>query len=255
MLVRHRLTALVVGCGLVAALVGGCTSSGSSPSPSPSSSAAPTISPTTLADSIQAGLSKVHSAHVDADASALGARVSGDLSMANGNTRASDLHIRQGAAGDVEVITIGRTASYAKLPAGQNTSGKPWVKVTPKSSIPFVRTLSDTLHIVSAMSSIGDLVTAVRGASSVKQVGTSASTSTYDVVIVPSNVKGALGGLLHLTSDPQLPVRLVLDQQHRPLRADVTPTVAGVKVTFTVTVSDYNKRVHIEAPPASDVLP
>lgn len=253
MIVPLRLSALAATGALVAGLVSGCTSSGpSSPTAGPSASSSPALTPDGLASAIEDGMSKTSSAHLDADASDLGVKVSGDLKLDSGQTSASHLTVAQGGQ-QVEVISVGDT-SWAKLPAGQRLGGKPWVVVSSKSRNDFVRGLAGTLNLVTAVASVDEIASIVRAAQSVRRVGPAPSGGTsYDVVVDPTHVQGRLGALLHLTAEKQVPIALTLDGSNRPTEAHVATSVAGAPVKIVIKVSHYNAPVSVSAPPSGQV--
>jgi hypothetical protein len=238
--VRSTLRGTACGAALVALALAGCSSSGGShASSTPPSSAASTISATALSDKIKAGLTGLTSAHLAVDAGPLGGTSSGDFSFENGTATASDITLN-----NTKVITIDGT-SYAKLPRGQNTSGKPWVKVSQDSSNEFVRGLAGALSVSKAAASLPAIADLAATATSVKADG-----NTYTLVIDPSKSSGTtLGALLGATGQKTVPVQVTLDDKGRPAHIRVNLKLANVDIT----ISDFDAPVHITAPPADQV--
>jgi hypothetical protein len=219
----------------------GCSSSGGSHAPSPSSPAA-TVTATSVADKIRTGLTGLTSAHIDVDAGVLGGTSSGDFAYSDGTATASRMSLGSGA-NKTEVITIGPT-SYAKLPAGRNTSGKPWVKVSQDSSNEFVRGLA-ALSVSKAAASLPAIADLAATATSVKADG-----NTYTLLIDPSKSSGStLGARLGATGQATVPVQVTLDDKGRPVRIHVNLKLGSVDIT----ISDFDAPVHISAPPADQV--
>ena len=220
---------------IVLALVG-CSSSGGS---HPSSAPASTITAAAVAEKIRSGLTGLTSAHIDVDAGVLGGTSSGDFSYADGTATASRIIL-----GKTEVVTVDGT-SYAKLPSGQNTSGKPWVKVSQDSSNEFVRGLAGTLSVSKAAASLPAIADLAATATSVKADG-----NTYTLLIDPSKSSGStLGALLGATGQATVPVQVTLDDKGRPARIRVDLKLGAVGIT----ISDVGAPVHISAPPADQV--
>ena len=112
--------------------VAGCGSSGSGGASKPATSAPSASTSTTqpgssaavaLAARMRSSLTGLTSAHVDVDAGQLGGKSSGEFLYAKGISTASAITLDSGAE-KTRIITVGST-SYAKLPPGRNTSGKP----------------------------------------------------------------------------------------------------------------------------------
>jgi hypothetical protein len=229
------------GVVLIMLALAGCSSSGGSHHPSASASS--TLSAAAVADKIRGGLAGLTSAHIDVDAGALGGTSSGDFTFADGVATASRITLGSGSD-KTEVITVGNT-SYAKLPAGRNTSGKAWVKVSQDSSNEFVRGLAGTLSVTRAAASLPAIADLAATATSVKADG-----NTYTLLIDPSKSSGTtLGTLLGATGQSTVPVQVTLDDKGRPVRIRVDLKLGNVDIT----ISDFDAPVHIGAPPADQV--
>lgn len=258
MVVRRVGTAALLLTVLTAA---GCTSSGSKPAATSGPTSMPgagtgSTSAASLAAKITKGLAGVTSAHLAVDAGGLGGASTGDFTFANGKATGSDLMVSAG--GDqVEVVTTGGT-SYAKLPAGQNTSGKPWVQVTADSKNEFVRGLAATLPLNQAVGSLDQLTAVIAGATAVRDKGAAtvggAAAHRYGLTITPAaGSSSELQGLLAQLGTKSLPVDLWLDRTGRPVRVVLSIDLAGESIPFDVTISKYDAPVTITAPPADQV--
>jgi hypothetical protein len=242
--------------GAAVLVLAGCTSSGgsapsSAPPSSPSSSAAGGLA-AQLAGTMQSALRKITSAHLAMDGGVLLGSTEGNFSFANGSATASDIMVSQGGQ-RTRVLTVG-TTSYAMLPAGQNTTGKPWVKVDANSKNEFVRAVAGTLGLVKAASSLTEVAGLVSTATSVQDKGSSARGHVYAVVLDPAKTSGTdLGALLGVAGPDPIPVTLVLDSSGRPVQVQVQVKLGSEPFKVTVDVTNYNAAVHITAPPANQV--
>jgi hypothetical protein len=227
---RRRYAAAVL---LPVLLAAGCSSSGggNSDTSPPSSSARQSnasvppgsAAAAALAAKIRTGLSGLTSAHIVVDAGSLG--------------------------GTSRIVTIGST-SYAMLPKGRNTSGKPWVTVTTSSKNEFVRALASSLSLNKAAASLPAVADLVSTATSVKPK----STTHYALVIDPSKSKGTtLGTLLADIGQKTVPVTIDLDGKGRPVKIQIAVKLGSQSFTYSVDVSKFNAPVHISAPPADEI--
>lgn len=251
-----RATAVAVGaCALLATA---CSSSGGSTTPSSSASSSGSAgAAAALAAKIRTGLRGLTSAHIDADAGALGGRVTGDFRYANGSATASDLHIGATGADHAEIITVG-ARSWVKPPAGQTTGSKPWVLVRPDSSNAFVRSVSALTTVAKAAGSLPAVADVVATASAVADKGATSVDGVpaheYDVEVRPgAAAASALTDLLNQVGAPTIPITLDVDQKGRPVHVAVTVALGGANYQFTVAVSKFDAPVRISAPPANQV--
>jgi hypothetical protein len=242
--------------GAAVLVLSGCTSSGgsapsSAPATSPGASTGNGLA-TQLAGTMQTALRKITSAHLAMDGGVLLGSTEGNFSFANGSATASDIMVSQGAQ-KTRVLTVGST-SYAMLPSGQNTSGKPWVKVDANSKNEFVRGVAGTLGLVKAASSLTEVAGLVSTATSVQDKGSTSRGHEYSVVLDPAKTSGTdLGALLGMAGPDPIPVTLVLDSSGRPVQVQVQVKLGSQPFNVTVDVTKYNAPVHITAPPASQV--
>jgi hypothetical protein len=246
----RRLIAVLAAGGV---LLAGCSSSGGgggTPTPSDTGVAGE------LAQKVQRGVGGLTSAHLDVDAGALGGTIAGNVSFANGQTTGSDITIHQ-TGSTIEVITVDGT-SYAKLPGAHNTSGKPWVKVSPTSSNEFVRALAGQLALTNAATSLGSL-TGLLGsaATNVKDVGAEqvggAKTEHYSLSIDPGKVTGDIGTALGATGAHSIPVDMWIDAQGRPVQIKISVPLGSQQLPLVIKVSKFDAPVHIAAPSADQV--
>jgi hypothetical protein len=249
-----RLKALAAAAIAVAPIVA-CSSSGpaSQPAASPRS-----VDVHALASRMRTGLSKLTTAHIAVDAGPLGGSSSGDFRYANGSATASHIVL---ASGDqqTEVITVGST-SYAKLPQGENTSGKPWLKVSADSSNQYVRGVSDALGVANAAGSIPAVADIVDSASSAQDKGKTTvngiAAHAYAVDVVPSQAPaGPLGSLLQQLGQKTVPIQVAVDKQNRPVRIAVDVRLGGLSTVVTISVSKFDQPLRISAPPPDQVAP
>jgi hypothetical protein len=238
---------------LAACALAGCSSSGgghaaSSAPPSSASSAQATA----LAARIRHGLDGLTSAHLNVDGGFLLGTTQGQFAYRNGTATASDLTLDQGS-GTTRVITVA-SGSYAQLPAGKNTSGKPWVKVSSSSKNSFVRNLASTLGLAQAASSLPAVADLVATATSVQDKGVQTTGHEYLITIDPAHSTGTtLGTLLATAGQQTIPVDLFLDSKGRPVHVQVAVKLGSQPFTITVDVSKFNAPAHISAPPADQV--
>ena len=244
-----RLRLLFVATALLAA---GCTSSGSGGSTgAPKSSSGGSNLATVVADTMRKGLAGVTSAHLVIDAGGLGGKSVGDVKYSNGQATASQLTINAGGA--ATIITIGNV-TYGKLPGGRNTSGKPWVIVTPDSNNEFVRALSSQVGLTKAATSLPAIADAVGTASKISDKGATPQGHAYALQLDPGKVTDAnLGTALRDLGENQVPVTLLLDKSGRPTRIKILVELGSSSFPIVIDVSNYNAPLTITAPPADQV--
>lgn len=191
------------------------------------------------------------SAHVSVDAGALGGRSVGDVMFSGGQATASDITLDAG--GKARVVTIGGT-SYAMLPPGRNTTGKPWIVVSSSSSNEFVRALASQVTISKAASSLPAIADVVETASAVTDKGTVAAGHQYALRVDPTKVADpTLGSMLRDLGETPVPIQLTLDRTGRPVLIKIAVTLGTQSFPVVITVSRFNAPLHITAPPQSQV--
>ena len=246
-----RLRALLAATAL---LVAGCTSSGGG-----GSTGAPTATGTdhsaSIAGAVAArmhnGLSSVTSAHLVIDAGSLGGTSVGDVKYSNGQATASQLTLNAG--GTAQIVTVGDT-TYAKLPPGRNTTGKPWVVVSSDSNNEFVRALSSQVSLVKAATSLPAIADAVGTATSISAKGTTPQGHSYALQLDPSKISDPnLGGALRDLGENPVPVTLVLDKSARPTQIKIAVKLGTSSFPIVIDVSKFNAPLTITAPPADQV--
>jgi hypothetical protein len=205
---------------------------------------------------MRAGLATLSSAHIVVDAGSVGGTSSGDFSYADGRSTASDITVGSGAD-KTRIVTIG-SASYAKLPPGRNTSGKPWVKISAASNNEFVRALASALDLSKAAASLPAVADITSTASSVQDKGAATVGGVpahhYALVIHPANSRGTtLGTLLGDIGQKSVPVDLYLDAKSRPVSVRISVKIGSSSLGFTVGASRFDAPVKITAPPRSQV--
>jgi hypothetical protein len=241
---------------LIVALAG-CSSSGGS---APKTSAAPTSSTATstasaraaaIADQLRRATSTLTSAHVKVDAGAVGGVSTGNVAFAAGKTTASDFTLNLG--GTTRIVTVGDT-SYAKLPGGRNTSGKPWVVVSNNTDNEFVRALVGQVSVIKAAASIPAIADLVGSASSVRDLGNTPKGHHYALSLDMQRAKNTpLGAELATLGTDPLPVDLYLDAKGRPTLIKINAKLGTQPLPIVVTVGSFNIPVQIAAPLPGEV--
>lgn len=240
------------------ALLAACSSSGGG------GAAIPSGMPTDVngvSNFVQSAISRITSVHLTLDITLVGQQLtgSGDETLANGHLTALDLTENlPNSGGSIRVITVdGKT--YVKLPSSLNSTGKPYLLVTPTSSNQIVRQLAGSLDSALSAASLDSVVIFVRAAKSIAAKGTEmingAQTVHYSVVVDVAKLPGSLPGKSDLTKSgiDTLPLELYVDITGRPVQVTEEFTAQGQKVSTKSIVSDYNKPVTITAPPSDQV--
>jgi len=251
-MIRHRVTAASVS--LVLLLTAACTSSGKkhSTTSSTTGSTAGTPAARSLSESLHTALSTLSSAAITIDAGGLIATTTGHIKLADGHSTASEYMIGTGAEGS-HVIVVGNDA-FAALPAGQNTSGKPYIKVSANSGNEFVRGLAENLQILEATASLGDLADLVSTASAFTDKGAAAGGTHEYTFSISGDAHGSVlqQQVAELGSDP-VGVDLFVNGQKLPVKVVLQVKIAGSTLPVTATLSNFNAPVTITAPPANQV--
>jgi hypothetical protein len=244
-----RLRALIAATAL---LVAACTSSGGSgTSSAPPTSSASSKLATTVADAMRKGMAAVTSAHLVIDTGSLGGKSVGDVKYSSGQATASQLTINAG--GTAHIVTVGDT-TYAKLPPGRNTTGKPWVVVSNDSTNEFVRALSSQVSLVKAATSLPAVADAVGTATSITDKGTTSQGHDYALQLDPAKISDPnLGGALRDLGENPVPVTLVLDKSARPAQIKILVKLGTSSFPIVIDVSQFNAPLTITAPPADQV--
>lgn len=243
----------------------GCTSSSSAPAPdastpsgsAPATNAGTAVAPATLAATVQKGLADATSVHLTLSTAVAGGSTikgSGDLALHAGTiTQADVVEALPDGLGSVRLVRSGGE-TYAKLPAGLNPKGKTWTVLSTSNKQPLIAQLARTVDSLLAVASPSTVVTFIRAASSVRDLGTAsvdgATQHRYLVVIDASKLSSLPGGL-SVGSATSVPLELSLDPTGRPAQLRGSLQLSGQRVVPTVTLTDYDKAVSITAPPAS----
>jgi len=239
---------------VVLALSTACTSSGKKHS-STSSTAGTSgngVAARSLSDSLHTALGTLSSTAITIDAGGLIATTTGHIKLNAGHATASEFSIGAGADAD-HVIVIGSDA-YAQLPAGQNTSGKPYVKVSATSGNEFVRALAETLQILQASASLGDLADLVATASAFTDKGAAAGGTHEYTFSISGDAHGSAlqQQVAEIGSDP-VGVDLFVNAQKLPVKVILQVKIGGSALPVTATLSGFNAPVTITAPPANQI--
>jgi hypothetical protein len=259
------LPALAAAAVVLTACGGGGTVEGTaSPAPSSGSSASASSAPPTdaagLATELQQGSRSIRSAHLSLQVAAAGQTLDGqgDETLADGKLQDLDLTETVPGAGQIRILMAGGK-TYAQLPAGANSSGKPWVLVSTTSSNPVVAQLASTLQQAQQSASLDQYTAFTQAASRLQVVGPEqvggADATHYelsvDVTKLPESQPGR--GQLLGAGLTTLPVDLWVDGKGRPVKVTENLTVQGQTVDTTVTIGDFDAPVTITAPPAEQV--
>jgi len=252
-MMRHRVTAAAVSVLLV--VTAGCSSSSkkhSTTSNSAGSTGASSPAARALSEALHSALSKVTSAAVTIDAGGLIATTTGHIKLAGGHATASAFTIGDGADA-TRVIVIGDDA-IAALPPGQNTSGKPYIKVSPTSKNEFVRGLAETLQILQATASLGDLADLIATASGFTDKGATAGGLHEYTFSISGDAHGsALQQQVAEIGSAPVGVDLFVNPQNLPIKVILQVKIGGSTLPVTATLSSFNATVTITAPPANQV--
>jgi hypothetical protein len=267
---RSRPVAGAAAAVVVAATVlSGCTSSGKqapATSTAPASTAgvvSPAAAGTPVARSkvaalLERGLTDLNSVHLAVSTLLSGQTVTGagDVALSAGSISRGDVTQQlPSGLGSIRVIVDG-ARTYAKLPSGLNSSAKPWVLLSARSSHVVVSQLAATLAPILAVASPSTLIAFVNSSSSVTDLGPTQAggvTAThYRVVVTSSKLPATLPANL-AAGAAQVPVDIYLDQSGRPVQMSGTFGIDGQKATPTIVLSDFNQPVKATPPPASDV--
>jgi hypothetical protein len=252
---RIALLAALLATGLAA-----CSSSGKGGSAGNVPAGMPTTA-TRLAALVQSAVQHVTSAHLRLDIQIAGTALTGagDETLSGGKLVALDLTENfPGGAGSIRVISVGGK-TYAQLPTSMNTSGKPYLLVTPNSRNTVIRQLASSLDTALTSASLGGVPVFLRAAKSIKGDGTAkvggVNAVHYSVVVDIAKLPASLPGRDQLKSSgvSTLPLELYVDRQGRPVKVAEQLQVQGQNVSTTALVTDYNKPVTISAPPANQV--
>ncbi|TAM93498.1 MAG: hypothetical protein EPN43_00585 [Jatrophihabitans sp.] len=244
-----RSAALVCTVLATAALVAGCSSSGS-PARHGGTGTGASTGATALAGRIDAALGTLTSAHLDIDTGALGGTSTADLVLQDGNASATEIHVTESGTA-VEVVTVGTTA-WVKLPNG---SAKPWVLVSPTSSNPIAKALATEPGVTDALTSLSTIAGLVRHAQDVSDMGTDATGHRYAMKIIPGKGTGnaKLDSLLSILGNNPIATDIWLDTKNRPVKVQLDIAFGGSQFPVTVVVSKLNAPLTITAPPADAI--
>jgi hypothetical protein len=248
-----------------AAVLSACTSSSSHPQNTPSTgnsipSGVPTTAPA-LSAQVRSAVAGITSAHIslDINLSAQALTGEGDEKLENGQLVALDITENlPGGGGSIRIITVGGK-TYAKLPAALNSSGKPYLLVTPTSSNAVVKQLAASLDTALSSASLGTVSVFVGAAKSIDVVGTATvagvSTTHYSVTVDIKKLPKSLPGRSELAAGEldTIPMELYVDSQGRPVEVADIFRVQGEQVASKATVTGFNRAVTITAPPANQV--
>ena len=246
----------------------GATTAGTTGAP-PASSSSGALSPSSatgsnsaagLAAQLQAGVNSLNSARITVDLTAAGQVIhgAGVEKVTQGRVDALDLTEQVPGVGQLRILIVdGRT--YAQLPGSLNPTGKPWVVVSPDSSIPTVRTLASSISSAQQSASLSTFTTLtnaatsidVRGLDTVDGVATTHYSIVVDITKLPTGVLSQQQ--LASTGLRTVPVELWIDALGRPVKVSEAVTVQNVTTSSVFHVGEFNRPVSIAAPPAGEI--
>ena len=260
---QRRIVALV--SVPIAFLVAGCAATtngkgGPAGGASGSSSKMPTDAKG-LYNLMQGAVAKTSSAHVEFDVTAQGQSFTGkgDEQLESGKVTAMQLaETLPGGAGSVEIIVVNGKI-YAKVPTSINTTGKPYLLLSPNSRDPQVRQLATSIDSALQTATVSSYGVFAQAADSVKLVGTTTRngqpTTHYTIVMNPSKLPPDFPNKQALVASGvgTIPIQLYLDSRGRPVEVDEHFTVSGQPIDTRATISQYDQPVDISAPPPNQV--
>ena len=225
-----------------------------SPSPSPT----PTTIATLQAATKQAmqGVSSVQLA-MTVDVAGMHIVGTGQEAVANGKPTGIEMVETVPSAGDITVVVTGGKA-YVQLPAElRPANSKPWYSVDSSSSNPLAAQL---LQGVNQMGS--DATTKyMQAVTGLKIVGQDTVDGTpalhYSMVVDPSvaPLDAASRSALAKSGIKTMPMDMWLDNSYLPVKILMSVKTAVGLVKTTMSFSDYNAIVSVNAPPAADTEP
>jgi outer membrane lipoprotein-sorting protein len=261
---RRRLLTSIISACMVPALfaTAGCGSSkkGGSARSTGAGSPAATSQVASLLAAMQQGINSVSSAHVTTIQSVSGSQTltgQGDQTLRGGKLTAMDFTEQMGAT-RLRMLLIGSSV-YAQLPRSLNRTGKPWVQATPNSKSPALATVARSVNGARESATLDAFGTFSQAATSMKVVGQETVggvvTTRYTLLIDVSKLPPASDSTkaLNQAGIKTLPVDLWLDVHGRPVQGRQTFTYRNQTFSTVLSVSRYNARVNIQAPPPNQV--
>jgi hypothetical protein len=257
---RRLLTSIISACMAPALLAtAGCGSSKKGGAAQTTGSPAATSQVASLLAAMQQGINSVSSAHVTVQ-SVSGSQTltgQGDQTLRGGKLTAMDFTEQMGAT-RLRMLLIGSSV-YAQLPRALNRTGKPWVQATANSKSPALAQLAQSVNGARESATLDAFGTFSQAATSMKVVARETVdgvvTTRYTLVIDVSKLPPASDSTkaLNQAGIKTLPVELWLDVHGRPVRGSQTFTYRNQTFSTVLSVSRYNARVNIQAPPPNQV--
>lgn len=213
-----------------------------------------------LAQFLHHGLAAVHTAHLTLHETAGPTTVtaSGDETIENGKTKDFSLSEQISPLGTLKLIVVNGN-TYVQVPPDKRTSAKPWSRLSPSTSDPYLRTLYEQLAGSKQITGLDSTRLFVQAAGNLRFTGRQTLDGTtvghYALVVrvdkLPADFpnKAALlqAGL------KSIPVELWVDGQGRTRKFIETVSVAGQTLHAQATLGDFDAPVHISAPPPDQV--
>ena len=210
---------------------------------------------------LKTGTSRTTSAHLALTITSGTQKITaaGDEKLVDGKLLAADLTENLGSMGTMGIRILGDTV-YAKLPASMNPAGAGWVKADPTSSNPVIKALGGSIASVQNSSSPSSYDDFAAAASSVEAIGTEtvggAPATHYSLVVETAKlpVDNPSRQTLVDAGVNTIPVDLWVDRQGRLAKLTESVSVSGSTADTVITLSAFNARVSIEAPPADQIV-
>jgi hypothetical protein len=160
--------------------------------------------------------------------------------------------------GTIRFIRVnGKT--YARLPKSQRTSAKPWALVRPGSANPFVSTMAGALGSAENLTGV-DMLSQIapaikgfryRGIDTVDGAATGHYAMTIDVDKLPASFPQK--ELFQQVGFTNLPLEFWVDGNWHTRKMTESVAIMGQRARLVASMGNYNKPVHISAPPADQV--
>ena len=230
--------------------------------PAVSTSPSPTPTPTTIAslqDAAKQAMAGVTSVQIGMTVDAAGMHITGtgQEAVANGKPTGVELVETVPSVGEISVVVTGGKV-YFQLPAALRPAGsKPWFYVDASSGNAMAA------QLLQSVNQLGSDATSkyLQSVTNLKLVGQDTvdgvPATHYSMVVDPTAapLDAATRSQLTKAGIKSVPMDMWFDSSYRPVRMLMSvKTTAGV-VKTTMSFSDYNALVSVDAPPAAQVQP
>lgn len=233
---------------------GGPRATSASPSPSPTPTTIATLQAVTK--QAMAGVTSVQLA-MTIDAAGTHIVGTGQEAVADGKPTGVELVETMPSIGDITVVLTGGKV-YFKLPAAlRPANSKPWYFVDASAGSPLAT------QLLQSVNQMGSDTTSkyLEAITSLKLVGQDTvdgrPASHYSMVVDPSAapLEATMRSGLAKAAVKTVPMDMWFDSSYRPVKMLMSIKTAAGLVTMTMSFSDYNALVSIDAPPATETQP